>query len=84
MVNPFRYSSPKGTAMSFAMQAVDSDTAQTLTYLHRDRAAPGISIASNGTLSGAGTTLGWYTVTVTAADTRGVCGTAAFVCSVVQ
>ena len=45
---------------------------------------PGITIASNGTISGSGSTLGTYTVTVTATDTAGVSGTATFVWSVVQ
>ena len=83
VVNPFGYSSPKGTAVSFAMQAVDSNTAQTLTYTATGL-PPGITIASNGTISGTGSTLGTYTVTVTAKDTAGVSGTATFVWSVVQ
>ena len=45
---------------------------------------PGITIASNGTISGSGSTLGTYTVTVTATDSAGVSGTATFVWSVVQ
>jgi len=65
------------------MQAVDSNSAQTLTYTATGL-PPGISIASNGTLSGSGTALGTYTVTVTAKDTAGVSGTATFVWSVVQ
>ena len=48
------------------------------------RLPPGITIASNGTISGSGSTLGTYTVTVTATDTEGVSGTATFVWSVVQ
>jgi beta-glucosidase len=83
VVNPFGYSSPKGTAMSFAMQAVDSNAAQTLTFTATGL-PPGTSIASNGTISGTGTTLGTYTVTVKATDTEGVSGTATFVWSVVQ
>jgi beta-glucosidase-like glycosyl hydrolase/uncharacterized protein involved in high-affinity Fe2+ transport len=83
VVNPFGYSSPKGTAMSFQMQAVDSNTAQTLTFTATGL-PPGISIASNGTISGTGTTLGTYTVTVTATDTKGVSGTATFVWTVVS
>jgi hypothetical protein len=83
VVNPFGYSSPKGAAVSFAMQGVDSNTAQTLTYTATGL-PPGTSIASNGTISGTGTTLGTYTVTVTATDTKGVSGSATFVWSVVQ
>jgi beta-glucosidase len=83
VVNPFGYSSPKGTAMSFAMQAVDSNASQTLTFTATGL-PPGITIASNGTISGSGSTLGTYTVTVTAKDTAGVSGTATFVWSVVQ
>ncbi len=73
VVNPFGYSSPKGTAVSFAMSAVDSNSAQTLTFTATGL-PPGFSIASNGTISGTGSTLGTYTVTVTATDTKGVSG----------
>jgi beta-glucosidase len=83
VVNPFGYSSPKGTAVSFAIQAVDSNTAQTPTFTATGL-PPGITIASNGTISGSGSTLGTYTVTVTATDSKGVSGTATFVWSVVQ
>ena len=83
VVNPFGYSSPRGTAASFAMSAVDSNAAQTLTFTATGL-PPGFSIASNGTISGTGTALGTYTVTVTATDTKGVSGTATFVWSVVQ
>ncbi len=83
VVNPFGYSSPKGAAVSFAIQAVDSNASQTLTFTATGL-PPGITIASNGTISGSGTTLGTYTVTVTATDTEGVSGTATFAWSVVQ
>jgi len=83
VVNPYGYSSPKGAAVSFPMQAVDSNSAQTLTYTATGL-PPGVAIAANGTISGTGTTLGTYTVTVTATDTEGVSGTATFVWSVVQ
>ena len=83
VVNPFGYSSPKGAAVSFAMQAQDSSSSQTLTFTATGL-PPGITIASNGTISGSGSTLGTYTVTVTATDTEGVSGTATFVWSVVQ
>ncbi len=83
VVNPQGYSSPKGAAVSFTMQAVDSSKSQTLAFTATGL-PPGISIASNGTISGSGTTPGTYTVTVTATDTEGVSATATFVWSVVQ
>ncbi len=83
VVNPYGYSAVKGAAVSFTMQADDSNPSQTLTYTATGL-PPGISIASNGTISGAGTTLGTYTVTVTATDTEGVSGTATFVWTVAQ
>ncbi|MFE9427547.1 glycoside hydrolase family 3 C-terminal domain-containing protein [Kitasatospora sp. NPDC006697] len=83
VVNPFGYSSPKGAAVSFGVQAVDSDSAQALTFTATGL-PPGIAIAPNGTFSGAGSALGTYTVTVTATDRAGVSGTATFVWSVVQ
>ncbi|HEV2634462.1 MAG TPA: glycoside hydrolase family 3 C-terminal domain-containing protein, partial [Actinocrinis sp.] len=83
LVNPFGYSSPKNTAVSWAMQAVDSNTAATLSYTATGL-PPGITIASNGTLSGTGSTLGTYTVTVTATDSKGASGSATFVWSVVK
>jgi hypothetical protein len=83
VVNPFGYSSPKGAAVSFAMQAVDSDAPQALTFTATGL-PPGITIAPNGTISGSSSTVGTSTVTVTATDTRGVSGSATFVWSVVQ
>jgi beta-glucosidase-like glycosyl hydrolase len=83
VVNPYGYSSPQGAAVSFTMQAEDSNPSQTLTFTATGL-PPGITIAANGTVSGSGTALGTYTVTVTATDTEGVSGTATFVWSVVQ
>jgi beta-glucosidase len=83
VVNPWGYSSPKGTAVSFAMQAVDSNSASTLNF-SAVGLPPGISIAGNGTISGTGTTLGTYTVTVTATDAAGFSGSATFVWTVDQ
>ncbi|GIH20035.1 discoidin domain-containing protein [Rugosimonospora africana] len=83
VVNPWGYSSPKGTAVSFAMQAVDSNKSETLTFTATGL-PPGITIAANGTVSGTGTALGTYTATVTAKDSQAVTGTATFVWSVVQ
>ncbi|HEV2638156.1 MAG TPA: glycoside hydrolase family 3 C-terminal domain-containing protein, partial [Actinocrinis sp.] len=83
VLNPFGYSSPKGAAVSFAIQGVDSNSAATLTYTATGL-PPGTSIASNGTISGSGSTYGTYTVTVTAKDGAGYTGSATFVWSVVQ
>jgi hypothetical protein len=83
VVNPHGYSSPKGAAVSFQMQGSDSNTSQSLTFT-ASGLPPGISIAANGTISGSGSTLGTYTVTVTATDTEGVSGSATYVWSVVQ
>ncbi|HEX4094619.1 MAG TPA: glycoside hydrolase family 3 C-terminal domain-containing protein, partial [Trebonia sp.] len=83
VVNPFGYSSPKGAAVSFPVQAVDSNASQTLTFTATGL-PPGTSISANGTISGSGTTLGTYTVTVTATDTKGVSGSATFVWTVAQ
>ncbi|MGI8449940.1 MAG: glycoside hydrolase family 3 C-terminal domain-containing protein, partial [Streptosporangiaceae bacterium] len=83
VVNPYGYSSSQGAAVSFTMQAEDSDPSRALTFT-ASGLPPGITIAANGTISGSGSTLGTYTVTVTASDTEGVTGTATFVWSVVQ
>jgi hypothetical protein len=83
VVNPYGFSSPQGAAVSFQMQAVDSNPSQTLTFTATGLPS-GITIAANGTISGTGSALGTYTVTVTATDTEGVSGTATFVWSVVQ
>ena len=83
VVNPYGYSSPKGAAVSFTMQAEDSSASPTLTFTATGL-PPGITIAANGTISGSGSTLGTYTVTVTATDTEGVSGTATFVWSIAQ
>ncbi|HUN36132.1 MAG TPA: glycoside hydrolase family 3 C-terminal domain-containing protein, partial [Trebonia sp.] len=83
VVNPYGYSSPKGAAVSFAMTAQDSNPSAALTFTATGL-PPGISIGASGTISGTGTTLGTYTVTVTATDAKGVSGTATFVWSVVQ
>jgi beta-glucosidase len=81
--HPYGYSSPKGAAVSFAMQAVDSDASWALTFTATGL-PPGIKIASNGTISGSGSKRGTYTVTVTATDREGASGTATFVWSIVR
>src|SRR6202042_3133768 len=73
VVNPQGYSSPKGAAVSFAVQAQDSNSSQTPTFTATGL-PPGITIAANGTISGSGSTPGTYTVTVTATDPEGVSG----------
>jgi beta-glucosidase len=83
VVNPYGYSSPEGAGVSFIMQATDSNPSQTLTFTATGL-PPGVSIAANGTISGSSSTLGSYTVTVTATDTEGVSGSATFVWSVVH
>jgi beta-glucosidase len=83
VLNPYGYSSPRGAGVNFTMQAVDSNSSQSLTFTATGL-PPGISIASNGTISGSGSTLGTYTVTVTATDTGGVSGSATFVWTVAQ
>ena len=83
VVNPFGYSSPKGAPVSFAVQAVDSKASAALSFTATGL-PPGITIASNGAVSGSSGTVGTYTVTVTATDPAQVSGTATFVWSVVQ
>ena len=62
---------------------MDSNAAASLTFTATGL-PPGITIASNGAISGSSSTLGTYTVTVTATDQAQVSGTATFVWSVVQ
>jgi beta-glucosidase-like glycosyl hydrolase len=81
--NPQGYSSPRGAGVNFTMQALDSNSSAGLTFAATGL-PPGMAIAANGTISGSGTAIGTYTVTVTATDTKGVSGTATFVWSVVQ
>jgi len=83
VVNPYGYSSPRGAAVSFGLQAVDSNPAQSLTFTAAGL-PPGIAIAPDGTISGVARNLGTWTVTVTATDGAGVSGTATFVWSVVR
>jgi len=65
------------------MEAVDSNPSQALAFTATGL-PPGIKIASNGTISGAGSKTGTWTVTATATDSEGVSGAATFVWSVVR
>jgi beta-glucosidase len=83
VANPFGMSSPVGAAVSFAMQAQDSNTAQTLTFTATGLPA-GIGISPSGVISGSSTAKGSTTVTVTATDGNGVSGSATFVWTTVS
>jgi hypothetical protein len=75
---PGNQSAAVGTAIS-SLQALATDSAsgQSLTYTAAGL-PPGLSISSAGLISGTPTTAGSYAVTVTATDSTGAAGTAAF------
>jgi hypothetical protein len=78
VTNPGSQSSTVGTAASLQIAAADSASGQTLTYSATGLPA-GLSInASSGLISGTPTTAQTTSVTVTATDTTGTAGTAAF------
>ncbi|WP_374204089.1 cellulose binding domain-containing protein [Streptomyces sp. HPF1205] len=78
MTNPGAQSGTVGTAISgVQVQASDSAAGQTLTYTASGLPA-GLSISSSGQITGTPTTAGTYAVTVTATDSTGASGTAAF------
>ena len=70
-----------GAAASLQITATDSASGQTLTY-SATGLPPGLSISSSGLISGTPTTAGTYSVTVTATDTTGASGSAAFTITV--
>jgi beta-glucosidase len=78
VVNPWGMSSPVGSSVDFAVQAQDSNSAQSLTFTATGLPA-GITISSAGVITGSATTQGGTTVTVTATDGNGVSGSATFV-----
>ena len=78
VTNPQGMSSPVGTAVSLPIQASDSASGQGLTFTASGLPA-GLSIASNGTISGTATAGGTSTVTVTATDGTGASGVSTFV-----
>nr|WP_280726685.1 Ig domain-containing protein [Kitasatospora sp. MAA4] len=76
--NPGAQSGTVGTAASLPIGASDSAAGQTLSYSASGLPA-GLSIdAASGLISGTPTSAGSYPVTVTATDTTGVVGSAAF------
>jgi O-glycosyl hydrolase len=78
VTNPGSQSGTVGTAASLQVQATDSASGQTLTYGASGLPA-GLSInSSTGLISGTPTTAGTSDVTVTATDTTGASGSAAF------
>jgi O-glycosyl hydrolase len=78
VTNPGAQTSTSGTAASLQVHASDSAAGQTLAYSAAGLPA-GLSISSSsGLISGAPTTAGAYSVTVTAADTSGASGSATF------
>jgi hypothetical protein len=77
VTNPGNQSGTVGTAASLQVSATDSASGQTLAYSATGLPA-GLSISSSGLISGTPTTTGTYSVTVTATDTTGAHGSAAF------
>ncbi|HJS93993.1 MAG TPA: putative Ig domain-containing protein, partial [Solirubrobacteraceae bacterium] len=78
VTNPGNQTSTVGTSVSLQVHATDSASGQTLTYSATGLPA-GLSInSSTGLISGTPTTAGTYTATVTAKDTTGASGSAAF------
>ncbi len=78
VTNPGSQTGTVGTAASLQIKATDSASGQTLTYSATGLPA-GLSISStSGLISGTPTTVGTYSVTVTAKDTTGASGSASF------
>lgn len=78
VTNPGNQTGTVGTAASLQIHASDSASGQTLTYSATGLPA-GLSInSSTGLISGTPTTANTYSVTVTATDTTGAHGSAAF------
>jgi rhamnogalacturonan endolyase len=78
VTNPGSQSAAVGTPISSVqIHATDSASGQTLTY-SATGLPPGLSISSSGLISGTPATSGNYSVTVTAKDSAGASGSAAF------
>jgi len=77
VANPHGMSSPLHAGVDWAFAPAASGVSYTATGL-----PPGLSISSAGVFSGAGSSKGTYTVTVTARNTGGATGSATFVWTV--
>lgn len=78
VTTPGNQTSTAGTSISpVQIQATDSASGQTLTYTATGLPA-GLSISSSGRITGAPTTVGTYSVTVTARDTTNASGSITF------
>ncbi|MBW8806470.1 MAG: cellulose binding domain-containing protein [Catenulisporales bacterium] len=78
VTNPGNQSGTVGTPIAaLQIQASDSAAGQTLSYTAASL-PPGLSISSSGAISGTPTTAGSFTSTVTATDSTGASGSAAF------
>jgi hypothetical protein len=77
VTNPGNKTAIVGTATSLQISATDSASGQTLSYSATGLPA-GLSISASGLIAGTPTTAGGYPVTVTAKDTTGASGSAAF------
>ncbi|MBC3841204.1 hypothetical protein GXW82_15560 [Streptacidiphilus sp. 4-A2] len=77
VTNPGTQTATAGSAASLQVNAADSASGQTLTYSATGLPA-GMSISSSGLISGTPTTSGTDSVIVTATDSTGASGSAAF------
>jgi len=77
VTNPGTQSATAGAAASLQLNATDSAAGQTLTYTATGLPA-GMSISGSGLISGTPTTAGTDSVIVTATDSTGASGSAAF------
>lgn len=78
VTNPGAQTGTVGTAITpWRIQATDSAAGQALTYTATGLPA-GLSIGSDGLISGTPTATGTYIVTITATDTTGAAGSASF------
>jgi hypothetical protein len=77
VTNPGNQAGTVGTAVSLQVGATDSASGQTLTFTASGLPA-GLSISSSGRITGAPTTVGTSSVTVTATDPTGAHGSASF------